>query len=105
MPAVLPVGRVSVRADAPVRLVPVRVTATVLPRMPVVGLMAVTVGPSTVKETVPLVPPAVVTLRVPEVAVLAAVTAMVAVICVLETTTMFDAVTPFPTMFSVGRAV
>jgi hypothetical protein len=54
-------------ALAPVRLVPVRVTGTVPPRVPVVGLIEVRVGgggATTVKVTLLLVPPGVVTLTV-----------------------------------------
>jgi len=51
-------------AVAPVRPVPVRDTGTVAPRAPEVGLMAVSVGGTTAKLTVLLVPPGVVTLTV-----------------------------------------
>ena len=54
----------TVTSVAPVRLVPVRVTGTVVPRTPEVGLIEVSVGPCTVNVTVPLVPPGVVTLTV-----------------------------------------
>ena len=54
----------TVTAVAPVRLVPVRVTGTVVPRTPVVGAIEVKVGPCTVNVWLPLVPPGVVTLTV-----------------------------------------
>jgi hypothetical protein len=63
MVAVTPVPD-TVTAVAPVKLLPVRVTATVLPRYPEVGLMEVSVGPCTVNIKELLVPLGVVTLTV-----------------------------------------
>jgi hypothetical protein len=51
-------------AVAPVRPAPVRVTDRLVPRTPVTGLIEDNVGAVTVKLTVPLVPPGVVTLTV-----------------------------------------
>jgi hypothetical protein len=81
---------------APVRAVPVRVTFTCVPRDAEAGLMDVSVAPRTVKGTVVLVPPGVITLRlcVPKLA-LPAIT-NVAVICAELTTVTAVAVIPLP---------
>jgi hypothetical protein len=55
---------VTVIPVAPVSALPVRVTGTVLPRMPVIGAIETSVGPVTVNGTVLVVPPGVVTLTV-----------------------------------------
>jgi hypothetical protein len=55
---------VTVIPVAPVSALPVRVTGTVLPRMPVIGAIEASVGPVTVNGTVMVVPPGVVTLTV-----------------------------------------
>jgi len=86
--------------------VPVRVTGTDDPCAPLEGLMEVRVGTTaaavTLKETLPLVPPAVVTetLLAP-VAAFAAIVS-VAVALVLLTTDTFDTVIPLPTLIVSG---
>src|SRR5579863_4252828 len=80
-PAVMPAPS-PVRAVAPVRLAPVKVSATEDPRTPEVGVSEVSVAPWTVKGTVPLVPPGVVmlTLWTPSAAAAAMVKVAVAVV-------------------------
>jgi hypothetical protein len=81
---------------APPRLVPVRVTGTLLPRTPVLGAIDVRVGPWTLNGTFPVVPPGVLTwtLKFPRVAVFDRM--KVAVIEVELTTLTPLMVTPLP---------
>src|SRR5205807_501600 len=77
--SVMPAGRLSV---APVRLAPVRVTATLVPTAPVEGAIEASEGAAavTVKVAALLVPPAVVTLMLcGPVAALAAITNVVVI--------------------------
>ena len=77
---------------------PDKVTVMVLPRVPLVGLIEDSVGAPefTVKVTLPLVPPAVVTLTVCGPVVAVAEITNVAVMKVLFTTEMLLMVTPAP---------
>lgn len=75
---VMPVPE-KVTAVAPVRLVPASATGTLVPRSPDVGAIDVTVGPSTVKGCVPLVPDPVVMVTVLVVVAAVAETVKVAV--------------------------
>jgi hypothetical protein len=98
-------------AVAPVKLVPVRVTGTVVPRAPDVGVIPVSVGPFTVNVTALVVPFGVTTLTfltiVAAVVVMAqlavtvvtvGVPVMVQVTPVPETVTAVAPVRPFPVM-------
>ena len=75
-------------AVAPVRPVPVRVTLTLVPRKPEVGAIEVSVGPTTVNVTVPVVPIGVVTLKFLAPSTVAPVVVKVAVTVVSFTTVM-----------------
>jgi len=87
----------TVTAVAPVRLVPVRVTGTLAPCVPIEGAIVVSVGPWTVNVTVLVVPPVVVTLTLCVPSVAPAAIVKVAVICVpVGFTEMPLAVTPVP---------
>jgi hypothetical protein len=98
-PTVPPPGLVTLTDVAPVKFVPVRVTETVEPRVPILGLIEVSVGSGgavTVNVTPLLVPPGV--LMVTFLAVLFALAEMVKVIVtVVEFTTVGPlTVTPVP---------
>ena len=103
---VIPVGRFSV---APVRLVPVSVTATLVPAVPEVGAMEASVGAAgaaafTVNVTALLVPPVVVTVTfLAPTAALAAIAKLaltcVAVVLVTVTVTPAMALTVAPDRF------
>jgi hypothetical protein len=95
LPTVTPVPDTLI-AVAPVRPRPVRVTGTLVPLTPVGGAMELSVGPVTVKVTVLLVPPGVVTLTVLALSVAPAVMVKFAVTVVEFTTVMPPAVTPVP---------
>jgi hypothetical protein len=89
----------TVTAVAPVRLTPVMVTGTTVFSTPLLGVIEVSDGPTTVNPTVLLVPPGVVvmlTVLAPRVAVAERV--KVAVTVVVFTTVMALAVTPVPDM-------
>jgi hypothetical protein len=81
---------------APVKPAPVRVTRTLLPRTPDTGLIETNVGAVTVKVTVPLVPPGVVTLTVLALSVAVDPIVKVAVTVVAFTTVTPVTVTPVP---------
>lgn len=91
-----PFPPVMVTAVAPVRRVPVRVTGTVVLRVPDVGVIEVSVGPITVNVTALLVPPGVVTVTFLAVVAAEAVIVNVAVICVALTTVTLLTVKPVP---------
>ncbi len=86
----------TITAVVPVRPEPVIVTGTLLPLVPWVGAMEVSLGCTMVKVTAPVVPPAVVTVTflAPELAFPAI--AKVAVIWVALLTVNEGTVTPFP---------
>jgi len=99
--AVIPVPPVMLTAVAPVRFVPVRVTATAAPRTPLVGVIEVNVGKTTVKAPVRvlLVPPEVVTVTF--LAPVAAVAEMVKVaVTVVAVDPVMTAVIPVPVRFT-----
>ncbi len=85
-----------VTAVAPAKFVPVRVTGTVVPWVPEVGLIEVSLGPWTVKVRPPLVPAGVVTLTVLDEAEAVVEMVNVAVIVVEFTTVTALTVTPDP---------
>jgi hypothetical protein len=86
----------AVIAVAPVRSLPVIITASApAPRTTVVGVMEVSDGPSTVKVTVPLVPPPVVTVTVRAVSAAAAVMTQFA-LAVVAVVVVTVHVTPVP---------
>jgi hypothetical protein len=86
----------TVIAVAPVRSEPMSVTETAVPRTPVFGETEVSVGPSTVKVTLPLVPPGVVIVTVLAESPAVAEMANVAVTEVELTTVKPLTVTPAP---------
>jgi len=81
---------------APDRLVPVSVTGTVVPWVPVVGLIAVSVAPCTVKVTALVVPSGVVTVTFLFVSPAVVVIVNVAVTVVSLTTATLLTLTPVP---------
>jgi hypothetical protein len=87
---------IPVNPVSPVRFVPVRVTLTVVPRNPWIGLIEVSVGPCTVNETLLLVPPGVVTLTFLVVNPAVAEIVKFAVIVLEFTTVKLGTVTPKP---------
>jgi hypothetical protein len=85
-------------AVAPERLVPVRVTGTLVPRVPELGAIELNVGPCTVNVAMPLVPPGVVTVTFlePRAAFVPPAITKVAVMEVELTTVTPLIVTPVP---------
>jgi hypothetical protein len=83
-------------AVAPVRLVPIRVTGTVVLCVPVVGLIDVSVAPCTVNVTALLVPPGVVTVTLLAVSAAVLVTTQFAVTVVVVGVPVMVQVTPAP---------
>src|SRR3954471_19422370 len=81
---------------APVRLVPVRVTGTVVPRIPDVGAIETKVGPSTLNVTALVVPFGVVTVTFRAVRPAVSEIVNVAVIVVSFTTVRLPTVMPAP---------
>jgi len=86
----------TVTVVTPLRSVPVNVTGTVVPRMPEVGEIEVSTAPYTVKFTLLLTPPGVVTVMVRVVSAAAPVIVNVAVTVVELTTTTLEGVTSAP---------
>lgn len=81
---------------APVRFVPVRVTGTVVPCVPAVGLIDVRVGPVTAKDTVFELPMGVVTLTLRDETEALDASVKVAVTLVLLVAETLLTVTPLP---------
>ena len=101
---VMPVPDVTFTAVAPVRLVPVRVTAGAVPCVPELGAIKVSVGAgtdtSTVNVSVLLVPTGVVTLRVPAPSAAVAVIVQVAWTVVAVVVPVITQVTPLAEAFT-----
>jgi hypothetical protein len=86
----------TVMAVAPVKPLPVRVTGTLVPRAPEVGLIEVNADAVKVNGMAPLVPPGVVTVTFLALSVAVAEIVNVVVIVVAFTTVMVPTVTPVP---------